>query len=68
MDNDKRLTPEEVGKAVKPAKTAATVRRWITEKGLPATKNKLSRELLISHYALKKWCKNNDVELRKDGE
>lgn len=68
MAEDNRLTPDEVGKAVTPPKTAATVRRWINEEGLPATKSKISRSFLISHYALKKWCKNNGVELKKDGE
>lgn len=63
MDNEKRLTPEQIGKLIIPEKTAQTIRLWQKSKGLPYTKNENGKKL-TSKFALKKWCNHNGVEMK----
>lgn len=63
MNNEKRLTPEQIGKMIIPEKTAQTVRGWMKTRGLPYTKNE-SRHMLTSKFALKKWCNHNGIAMK----
>lgn len=63
MNNEKRLTPEQIGKMIIPEKTAQTVRLWQKTKGLPYTKNDSGKNL-SSVYAVKKWCNHNGIEMK----
>lgn len=68
MKEDTRMSPEEAGKAVIPERTARTVRTWCREGYLSHTKDGQSGAILISRFALKKFCKNKGIQLKGNND
>jgi hypothetical protein len=68
MENDKRYTAEEAGKAVDPERSADTVKRWCKKEGLGHTKDGPTGRFYISHYALRKFCKRKGIRMNGETE